>query len=204
MTRRPLDAYPTPARLTEALLRHVPIAGHVLEPCAGAGLMADSLQATPGVGVVYRNDISPGYDTLWTNDATDPRASMWKTEPDWVVTNPPYNEAAAILANAYRSATIGVAFLLRLSFLEPTNGRRDWLQAHRAELSDLLIFGSPRPSFTDNGRTDSATVAWMVWRYGWRRGTAVRFVTGWDGRDEMVRRCQRNLPDESCQDDSPR
>lgn len=183
MTRRPLDAYPTPTRLTDALLRHVPIAGHVLEPCAGAGLMADSLIAAPDVRVVYRNDISPGYDTLYTNDATDPDTVIWNIAPDWVVTNPPYNEAAAILVNAYRSATIGVAFLLRLSFLEPTNGRREWLQAHQEELSDLLIFGSPRPSFTDNGRTDSATVAWMVWRHGWRRGTAVRFVTGWDGRD---------------------
>ena len=180
MTRRPLDAYPTPARLTDALLQDVPIAGHVLEPCAGAGLMADALQAAPDVCVVYRNDISLVYDTLWTNDATDPSAVIWGLPLSWVVTNPPYNEAAAILANAYRSATIGVAFLLRLSFLEPTNGRRGWLQAHQKELSDLLIFGSPRPSFTDNGRTDSTTVAWMVWRHGWNQGTAVRFVTGWN------------------------
>jgi hypothetical protein len=86
-----------------------------------------------------------------------------------------------ILENAYRAAHVGVAFLLRLSFLEPTNGRAAWLQAHEAELSHLLIFGSPRPSFTDDGRTDSATVAWMVWRRGWTGRTQVRFVTGWAG-----------------------
>lgn len=184
MTRRPLDNYPTPARLTEALLRHVPIAGRVLEPCAGTGLMAKALKLTewPFVRQVYANDIDPAYGHPWHDDAADPSAAVWQERPDWVVTNPPYNRAATILEVAYNRARIGVAFLLRLSFLEPTNGRRAWLQAHDEELAYLLIFGSPRPSFTDDGRTDSATVAWMVWQHGWGGwgvGTNVLFVTDW-------------------------
>ena len=181
MTRRVLDAYPTPARLTQALLYYVPIAGRVLEPCAGEGQMAEALELCDRsrVRVVYRNDIDPAYNCQHSEDATDFRAAIWQVPCDWVVTNPPYGRAEAILANAYRCARTGVAFLLRLSFLEPTNGRRVWLQEHQEQLSHLLVFGSPRPSFTDDGRTDSATVAWMVWQRGWSGGTLVRFITGW-------------------------
>ncbi len=180
MSRRLLDSYPTPARLTEALLRHVTISGRVLEPCAGAGWMAKVLESPERE--VFRNDIDPAYGHPWADDATDPWASVWRVLPDWVVTNPPYGQASAVLANAFRATHVGVAFLLRLSFLEPTNSRAAWLQAHQAELSHLLVFGSPRPSFTDDGRTDSATVAWMVWQRGWTGGTAMRFVTEWNQR----------------------
>lgn len=184
MSRRSLDNYPTPSRLTDALLREVPIYGSVLEPCAGEGLMARALQSLdrPIVRQVYCNDIDPLYGYAEAQDAADPKTGLWRLKMDWVVTNPPYAQAMPILASAYRCAKVGVAFLLRLSFLEPTNGRREWLQAHQGELSHLLIFGSPRPSFTDDGRTDSATVAWMVWQHGWDENTVVRFVAGWDGR----------------------
>ena len=188
MARRLLDNYPTPTRLTMGLLQYVPIVGRVLEPCAGEGLMAETLQ-TFGLPLrtVFRNDINPQYGYAWADDAADPGAALWReARPDWVVTNPPFNQAMPILESAYSHSRIGVAFLLRLSFLEPTNGRRAWLQAHATEMSNLIIFGSPRPSFTDDGRTDSATVAWMVWQHGWTGGQAggtdVQFVTGWDGR----------------------
>lgn len=183
MSRRALDNYPTPGRLTRALLEEVCIAGVVLEPCAGAGQIADVLRGGRAYGIrgVYINDLDPAHGCDRQEDATDPEAGIWKLRSDWVVTNPPFNQAMAILQNSYRCARRGVAFLLRLSFLEPTNGRAAWLREHEEELSDLLVFGSPRPSFTDDGRTDSATVAWMVWRRDWREGTTVRFVTGWAG-----------------------
>lgn len=184
MSRRTLDNYPTPARLTEALLRYVPIAGYVLEPCAGTGQMVAVIRQSHRSDGVVANDIDPAHGYGWQCDATDPTAAIWRKDwalrPDWVVTNPPFNQAMPILANAFGAARIGVAFLLRLSFLEPTNSRAAWLQAHQAELSHLLVFGSPRPSFTDDGRTDSATVAWTVWQRGWRGSTQVRFVTEWN------------------------
>ena len=183
MGRRELDNYPTPGRLTQPLLEKVPVTGVVLEPCAGAGQIADVLRGSRGIECVFVNDINPAYSAQ-TYDAADPGSSLWRVATgwvDWVVTNPPYKLAMPILANAWGAARVGVAFLLRLSFLEPTNGRAAWLQEHEEELSDVLVFGGPRPSFTDDGRTDSATVAWMVWRRNWREGTTVRFVTGWTG-----------------------
>jgi hypothetical protein len=173
--------------LTETLLQYVPIIGRVMEPCAGEGKIAQVLDSYGfHVRTVFRNDIDPRFGYDWHDDAADMDAAMWGGQFDWVVTNPPYNQAAAILETAFKHALVGVAFLLRLSFLEPTNTRKAWLQSHQCALSNLLIFGSPRPSFTDDGRTDSATVAWMIWQHDWTGGpsggTDVRFITGWDGR----------------------
>ena len=178
--RRTLDNYPTPGQLTRALLTRVSIEGVVLEPCAGARQIADVLQSHALIERVLMNDINPAYGYDLRDNAADPKAGIWRLQPDWVVTNPPFNQAMPILANAWDAALVGVAFLLRLSFLEPTNGRSAWLDAHAGYLSDLVVFGSPRPSFTGDGRTDSATVAWMVWRRRWTDCTAVQFVTGWD------------------------
>lgn len=178
--RNALDNYPTPGRLTQALIDRVPIGGIVLEPCAGTGQIADVLWQHPAVSHVLLNDIDPGYG-IGGHNAADPGSYLWTAgSVDWIVTNPPFKLAMPILANAWGAARVGVAFLLRLSFLEPTNGRKSWLQEHAGKLSDLLVFGSPRPSFTDDGRTDSATVAWMVWRRNWPTGTRVCFVGGWN------------------------
>ena len=44
--------------------------------------------------------------------------------PEWFVTSPPYRNALAFLKNACRIAKkVGVAFKLRLNFLEPVNSR---------------------------------------------------------------------------------
>jgi hypothetical protein len=199
MTRRVNDNYPTPAALTRALLQYVPISGRVLEPCAGDGKIARVLKAG---NEVFTNDIDPAYWCDWNHDAAssmyaNPRAvpgsledsflrtPFWsgRYEFDWVVTNPPFKEAANILSLAFDTALTGVAFLLRLTFLEPTNGRGEWLAAHQAQLSHLLIFGSPRPSFTDNGRTDNVTTAWMVWQKKHTGGTQVEFITDWKDGD---------------------
>lgn len=180
--RRALDAYSTEERLTRALLDRVQVRGLVLEPCAGANRMADVLMHYPGIGqitTVMTNDIDPAYtQDHWHNeDATDPNAAIWAMRPDWVVTNPPFGVAMPILENAFRAAKVGVAFLLRWTFQEPVQERAEWLEVHRRQLSDLLIFGSPRPSFTDDGRTDATTVAWMVWRHDWSGGTNMDYVT---------------------------
>jgi len=48
--------------------------------------------------------------------------------PDWVVTSPPYKHAFAILKRALRVGRVGVAFKLRLTFLEQTKTRGQWLK----------------------------------------------------------------------------
>ena len=152
--RRQNDAYYTPAIATECLLKHVEIQGLVLECCAGDGAIAKVLtsQGTYTTATDFAGGVK--YDATqeyyWDN---------YKGNIEWVVTNPPFNRAAQILPKAYESANIGVAFLLRLSYLEPCENRGDWLASHPP--SKIIIM--PRISFTNDGHVDSCTTAWMVW-----------------------------------------
>jgi hypothetical protein len=179
--RRANDFYPTQSLVTKQLLKRVTIAGTVIEPCAGDGAMATVLDKHHGIDVVYTNDIDMTRDCHCHADVTKPLIwEGWKAnQADWVVTNPPFGQTTEILPLAYEHAKIGVAFLLRLSYLEPTEKRGKWLRSHSSNLTNLIILGQPRPSFTENGKTDLCTVAWMVWRKKATTDTIVDFVFDW-------------------------
>jgi hypothetical protein len=165
--------------MPRALLASVPeIGGRVFECASGDGAIARVLRDEGGLSVVT-NDRAPRRVVDVHGDAT--RARVWSTVGpiDWTITNPPYagHLTLPMLERAYAASAVGVAFLLRLSFLEPTKhgqracltpGRRrrrpaslprgPWLAAHPP--SRLLVL--PRYSFTGGG-TDSVTCAWMIW-----------------------------------------
>ena len=178
------DLYETDRKLTAVLTSHIGLSGRVLECCAGRGAMAAALP-NPHVSRLITNDIDAALNPELNYNAAS-KALYDLTKPDWTVTNPPFSEAEDILPAAYAGSRVGVAFLLRLSYLEPIasrgnrTGRADWLRQHQNEMSHLIVV-NPRPRFRlDTRNTDSVTVAWMVWQHGWGGGTAVRFVQGWD------------------------
>lgn len=180
-TRHANDYYPTPTALTLALLKEVPqIGGAIIEPCAAEGKIADVLRAYPGVSGVITNDIDAAMPTRYHEDATDAYASFWLAPADWIVTNPPFNQADQFVRLAWLKARRGVAMLLRLSFMEPTRKRAQLLRTMGPYMSHLIVFSQPRPSFTGNGRTDSATTAWFVWEHdNPQQGTKLSYVTNW-------------------------
>ncbi len=157
MTRRSWDAYYTPESAVQTLLDHVHISGRVMECCSGEGAIA-----LPLVGhgcQVITNDLNPEMPALMHRDATE-ADWWWKGKGiDWVVSNPPFKQAAQIVPLAHAAATVGVAMLLRLSYLEPCADRADFLSQYPP--TTLIVL--PRISFTGNGKTDSVTCAWMVW-----------------------------------------
>lgn len=118
------DFYETPAWQTAALRRRVQISGSVLECCVGDGSLAKML---PDCSVVT-NDIDPNRSADFHLDAAKPES--WSQFPavDWVVTNPTFNAALPILRSAVLHAKFGVIFLLRISFMEPTLERQDFLR----------------------------------------------------------------------------
>lgn len=167
--RRKLDAYYTPEWAAKELLKHITITGThralgesyttdiVLEPCSGDNIITQVLVHS-GDAWVVNNDIDESKLAEWHLDARDP--SLYDAVlPDWVITNPPFSQAFEIVSIAHRYATSGVAMLLRLSFLEPTYKRQAWLAANPP--NKLIVL--PRISFTGDGKTDSCTVAWMIW-----------------------------------------
>lgn len=177
-----LEQFFTPKPITEALLDHVLIRGRVFEPCAGKGHIVRVLERSPHISRIYTNDVDerfPGLDSY--EDAT--KVDVWDSLPppgcDWTVTNPPFSLALPILRNAM-TYTNNVALLLRITFLEPTLTRGLFLSLIEEDISHLIIFGSPRPSFTPDGNTDFATTMWIVWqRFRSNSGTQIRFITHW-------------------------
>jgi hypothetical protein len=162
--RRDNDFYPTPAWATQELLRKIPqIGGYILEPCVGDGAIARVIDG--GNRVVYGSDIDPQMNCSFCGDATrrdfweNVRDVMFEERLDWAITNPPFNVAAQIVPLAYEFASVGIAMLLRLSFLEPVEDRGAWLNEHPP--TGMIVL--PRISFTGDGKTDSVTCAWMVW-----------------------------------------
>jgi hypothetical protein len=157
--RRLHDAYPTPSWATEILLkRYHHIKGVVFEPCVGDGDMARPLSENSRIAAVIANDLLPQKPADRHFDARLPEAYKG-LKPDWIISNPPYSSAFEIVRQSYQSATHGCAFLLRLSFLEPTIERGPWLDEHPLTCCIVL----PRISFTADGKVDSVTCAWMVW-----------------------------------------
>ena len=166
--RDPLDDFPTPAWAIDAILDYLPTRGTILEPACGAGGVFRRLAAR-GVGVAQMHGIEisderaaqareTGADVL-AADALDD-ATIW-TPSDLIVSNPPFRQAEAFCRRALTSVNKGgtVAMLLRLAFLESAERyafHRDY------PVTGLWVFSS-RPSFTANGKTDSAAYAWFVW-----------------------------------------
>lgn len=156
--RSDFDYYPTPGFMTRSLLHFHPAIGgsKVLEPCSGGDAITHVLRAANCE--VVTNDFDPRHPAMTHADATT--AAYWVTAPrvDWVITNPPFNLAIDILRHALEHADLGVAFLLRKTFLEPTDDRGPWLQAH----PPTRAIGQPRYSFRGSG-SDSVSCDWCIW-----------------------------------------
>ena len=173
--RARLDQYWTPhGGITRRLLaRHGWTTGTALEPCCGAGAITQVLLAQ-GLDVIT-GDLDPvmGPDWVWDFPLAARRGDVPKT--DFIVTNPPFGIANECVAAALRCCD-RVAMLLRLSWVEPTAGRRQiWTKTPPTHVHPL----HPRPCFTGDGRTDSSTCAWFVWVPGHSGSTRLEPFLDW-------------------------
>jgi hypothetical protein len=175
MPRRPFDFYETPPHYIEPLLALIgPLEGQrVYEPCVGRGHISQYLTSALELRT---NDIDR---TRAADTHLDARLleAWWESELwDWTITNPPFSDELLILNRAIE-ASRNVAFLARLSFLEPTRTRAIFWDIYPP--TDLIVL--PRYSFRldDRGRrqTDNVTCCWVVWREAVRdtRPPAVQF-----------------------------
>lgn len=166
-----LDAYFTPdpvARACAATLTGI-AGARVWEPSAGGGAFARA--AARRGAFVYASDLNrfpPAAEELeahgiagWRSDhdAIKGWPADFGDEPDWVIGNPPFNEAEAHARVALNTCRVGAAFLLRLAFLEGAKRRDFWRNYPAVEVHVLTA----RPSFT-GGATDSCAYGWFVWR----------------------------------------
>ena len=149
--RRRLDQYETGAHAVDELRRRIEIQGPVTEPCSGMGTISRCFVDCD----VRTNDIDPEMPSQLHEDA---RQLSLRCGDEWIVTNPPFGEVLSIVSH-FVELGARCAFLLRLSFLEPTLARGSWLSARPP--TGIIVL--PRYSFTGDGKTDSVTCAWMLW-----------------------------------------
>jgi hypothetical protein len=178
------DYYPTPHEITMILLDKI---GAIIEPfdvvfdpCAGHGAILEAIHSRQEIIAIANEPyIVPPEGCHWWK-TTAHTETVWrcvetklKTDMDggidWVITNPPYDKELMlpIMEHSLKHARKGFAALVRLSWLEPCNGRAEFLQANADQLR-YVISVSPRPKFrADTKGSDNVTSCWMVWDKSW-------------------------------------
>lgn len=121
---RGLDFFPTPPWATRAFLQEVLCAEFaafcrqsVWEPAAGQGHMVHVLaEEFPRVVASDVEDYGAGFERgSFTGRGPDVAPSR---RVDWIVTNPPFNLAVEFAERALTEANVGIALLLRTSWME--------------------------------------------------------------------------------------
>ena len=162
-----LDFFPTPPWATRALCTHVipnECQGAAWEPAAGEGHMAEVLREFfPVVHASDVHDYGKGYAAgsfvgLGV-DVVDTPSNV-----NWVITNPPFNLACEFAERALDVAHIGVALLVRTTWLE-SKDRYERLFSIRPP-STVALFVERVPMV--KGRWDptastATSYAWVVW-----------------------------------------
>lgn len=154
------DFYPTPpwaARAGAELVRQLdPRARTVWEPACGAGHMAHGLRdyfPTVHMSDAYRYDGNQVIDFLGL--------AAERPAVDWIITNPPFNQAEAFIRLAWERARRGVAMLMRAAGLE-TQGRHRLL-TRDCPLTVFAPFSERVPMHKGRWEPDGTTAAFYAW-----------------------------------------
>lgn len=101
-----------------------------------------------------------GFDARKRDWLSAAAATLLPTGPLGIITNPPFILGLEFAQTSIERAGPGglVALLLRLTWLEPTTARAQFLAEHPAD-----VWIPPSRGKFANDRTDSATAAWFVW-----------------------------------------
>ena len=140
------DLYPTPAPLTEALLRVEPLPNRIWEPAAGMGHMSSVLKAA-GHKVFSSDLMAYGTDGVFIQDFFE-----FKSAPagsGCIVTNPPFSVAGDFVRHGLTLCP-KVAVLGRLAFLE-SSSRVDILDTHLARVFSFINRPGMMHRWSDRG-----------------------------------------------------
>jgi type I restriction-modification system DNA methylase subunit len=165
--KREKEDYYTPSIVWQWLLKNMKgIYGkdfcitRLIDPCCGDNRMVDLFrQEYPELGIIT-NDKDTTTQAMFHLDSAE--KEFWENVPEdkynLVVTNPPFSQAASILYHALGKSERAV-ILTRITFLEGASYRLEFLQHIQKRLSVVVL---PRLSFTDDGKTDSATSILLI------------------------------------------
>lgn len=186
--RKQYDAYYTHQGLTLELLKYLDLTQYktALEPCVGDGHIYSVVSQKHTHLQWTTNDIDPTKQADYHCDAADySNESLYKTWSDGIqeaywdicITNFPYNQQNEIVPLVWQHVDV-LAFLCRLSWLEPVEKRAKWLKENEHHCKHQIIFSNPRPRFTEKGN-DSVTTMWLVYDKSYNGLTQKIYATEW-------------------------
>ena len=177
--------------LIDTVFDHLTLGKRWLECCDGHGAISKVLKKRKPFLKVKTNEPFPPQACMpdYLLDATDP--ASWDRfcepyRPEWTITNPPFSLVDTIVPLAFENSKRGAIVLLRMSWIEQCETRRDWLFENVDRLR-FFIPVNPRIKFrTDVSGSDSVTCAWFVFDKGWswrQHGVVCpfQFITDWKG-----------------------
>ena len=165
-----LDYFPTPPWATRALCEHLDCWGKIgpesaWDPACGEGHMVRPL--TEYFARVEASDVHDyGHGYPVGDFLAGGLLSPWEpAEPvDWIITNPPFNQAAAFARRGLELANAGVCLLVRTSFLEGIRRHATLFEPHPPEW--ICQFTERVPMIKGRlSRTAASATAycWIVW-----------------------------------------
>ncbi|MFM6728271.1 MAG: hypothetical protein ACKPJF_28250 [Dolichospermum sp.] len=165
MKRHDFDRYDSPHWFLTHLPNYVELKGIVGEPCKGSGNLSNLLPYFDQVSHCWTNDLDPNVDADFNLDAADPKSCDNFPETDWILTKPRFNAAFPIIQISLHHARLGVVFFLRLSFVEPTLERGQWLFENQCYRSLIYPIGKFRRGIDGKSwQTDAMPMRAAVWR----------------------------------------
>src|SRR6185369_4662946 len=130
----------------------------VLECASGRDAITRVLREEGGCRV-FTNDINPNHPAETHFDATE--TTFWlrhAPQVEWVISNLPFAISFPMVVRAVQHARLGAAFVLRKTWLEPTEERGAWL-FHNTPTREVR---QPRYSFRGDS-SDSCACDWLNW-----------------------------------------
>jgi hypothetical protein len=180
-----LDFFPTPPWATRALVECVlgdALDGaEVWEPACGEGHMAEVL--TEYAQHVFASDVHDygRQDAVGSFVGEGLDVVRWTEphDPDWIITNPPFNLAVEFAERALQEARRGVALLVRTAWLE--GGERYTRLFSKQEPVYVAQFCERVPMVKGRWEPDATTATaycWVVWdrKIGVNEGTLFRWI----------------------------
>ncbi|MCW2242787.1 SAM-dependent DNA methyltransferase [Azospirillum canadense] len=170
-----LDFFPTPAWATRALCEHViGLFGHIAwDPACGRGDMVRPLQeyalAVAGSDV---HDYGAGFPV---HDFLMPYTPDGIGCADWIITNPPFRLGIEFARRALELADVGVALLVRTTFLESAERYRFFTECPPAVVAQFAERVPMVKGRLDRTASTATSYAWIVWAKG-HTDTRLRWI----------------------------
>ena len=165
--RNVLDQYETPWSAVEPIIPHLPRAKTILDPCCGTGAMIHGAGVVINAVHIHGIEIDDTRPFVHFNPRrltnADALTVAWP-EVDLILTNPPFGLSMEFVLRALKEHELHdttVVMLLRLAFLASITRTA----FHAKYPSDVFVLAK-RPSFTSDGKSDSADYAWFMWAKG--------------------------------------